>query len=409
MRLYLLSSIIALLFLSFQVKAHNDDDAISIKSSACNLESRVDSLQKKVEELENKQSKWDQYIAVLPHISGYLQTGYNYNSFGNGSSTFQVKRLRLILDGKIKKFQYKIQFEAFSGVNVGSRWEKQKLVQILDAFAQYNFADAVQLRAGQFSSPIGYENYAISPLTNVTIDYAPICSKMVLRNAVGYNYSDYGRDLGIMLLGNLFKSEQNHYYLQYNLAVTNGHLPTVNDNNKSKDIITAFTVWPTKYWNIKAGYNWGEYTPDSFSGNIDNSIYPWQEVIGSKYIPLHRLVIGTWYNNPQGIDIRGEFGHLSSSKNKIKLVDEYCGYLLFAYHYQKWIPVIRGDFYRDNINKNIADNRIRGLIGCSFIANKHIKIQFNYLLSRYTRKSADFSNKGHLYSNEVLLMGLFSF
>ena len=373
------------------------------------LQNQIDSLKNQLTEIQSKQSRWEKYREYLPKISGYLQTGYNYNSVGEGLSTFQVKRLRLIIGGDINRFSYKIQLEGFNGVNVGSRWEKQKLIQILDAYAQYSFIDALQLRVGQFSSPLGYENYLISPLTNVTIDYACICNKMVLRNAVGYAYSDYGRDLGIMLSGNLLSNIDGTPLIQYNIALTNGHLPSVNDNNKSKDIIASLTFWPTKLWNIKMAYNWGEYTPDSFSGNIATNTYPWNLVQGNKYIPLNRFIFGTWYNNPNGWYLRGEVGYQSSSYNKIKLVDELGVYGLVAYNFSKWIPVARLDYFRDKVNPKFADNRWRGLIGCSFVANSHIKVQLNYLLSRYTETAANFSNNGKRYSSELLIMGLFSF
>lgn len=381
-----------------------------IKADSCSSFA-TDSLEKRVEAMEQKTSFLETLVSKLPHISGYIQTGYNYNSAGNGLSTFQVKRLRLSLDGKITDAaSYKLQFEAFSGINVGSRWEKQKIIQILDAYAQYRFCSAFTIRVGQFSTPIGYENYDISPLSNVTVDYASICNRIVLRNAVGYNYIDFGRDIGVMLMGDFGRSENDSYsHFSYNLAITNGHLPTVNDNNKSKDLIVALTYRPIKEWNFKAGYNIGEYTPDTFSGNTDTNITPWLNVKGEKYIPMHRIVVGTWYNNPNGWYIRTEYGHQTSCKRGVNLVNEDAFYFIAAYNFKKWVPVIRYDFFVDNILKSSVENRHRGLIGCSYIANSHIKIQFNYILSRYNRAAVESRSIGGKYSNEILLMGLFSF
>lgn len=370
---------------------------------------KIDSLEKRLNELEKRQSTWEKVVKYLPHLSGYLQTGLNYNSYGEGLTSFQIKRLRLILDGEItSRATYKIQLEAFSGVNVGQRWEKQRIVQFLDAFANYRFFDALQLRAGQFSTPAGYENYLVSPLTNVTIDYASICSRMVLRNALGYNYSDFGRDLGVMIWGEFAPSADGSFkHFAYNLAITNGHLPAVNDNNKSKDIIGALTFYPIKELNLKVAYNWGEYTPDTFSGDITDS-HPWSDFIGDKYVPMHRFIAGGWYNNPSGWYIRSEYGLMKGSKRGIQLVDEQGFYFLVAYNFPKWIPVARFDYYRDRVNPSLAENRERGLLGCTWIPNKHIKVQLNYLLSHYT-KAASIANKGRNYSSELLLMGLFSF
>lgn len=393
--------------LTIGANASQPSDTVSTQA----LLQKIDSLSSRLDQVEHKQSAWEKVKPYLPKISGYLQAGYNYNSAGEGISTFQVKRLRLIIDGNVTaRASYKIQIEALSGVNVGGRWENQKIFHILDAFATYRFLDGLQLRAGQFSSPAGYENYNVSPLTNVTIDYAPICSRMVLRNAVGYNYTDFGRDIGVMLMGNLFPASDGSFHrLQYNLAVTNGHLPTVNDNNKSKDIIAALMFWPTSRLNIKASYTWGEYTPDTFSGNLDINTYPWNEVAGDKYVPLHRAIAGIWYNDPGGLYLRAEYGHLDSHKNGAQLVKEDGFYCVAAYKFGKWLPVVRFDWYKDHINPNLLDNRVRGLAGCTFIPNSHIKVQLNYLLSRYNRQAADALNKGRLYSSELLLMALLSF
>lgn len=54
--------------------------------------------------IENSEpAKWEKVLEKLPKLSGYLQTGWNYNSVGNGSSSFQAKRLRLIMDGNVVK------------------------------------------------------------------------------------------------------------------------------------------------------------------------------------------------------------------------------------------------------------------------------------------------------------------
>ena len=54
----------------------------------------------------------------LPKISGYLQSGWNYTSNETGSSSsFQAKRLRLLMDGKVgEKVDFRLQIEAFNGI-----------------------------------------------------------------------------------------------------------------------------------------------------------------------------------------------------------------------------------------------------------------------------------------------------
>ena len=71
---------------------------------------------------------------------------------------------------------------------------------------------------------------------------------------------DYGRDLGVMAYGDLFKSkDQKFSYLSYQLSLTNGYLPTLNDDNKSKDLVGRITIRPVEKLRIIGCYNCGEY------------------------------------------------------------------------------------------------------------------------------------------------------
>ena len=176
-----------------------------------------------------------------------------------------------------------MQIEAFNGIAGSTNGNGQKNIQVMDAFFTYKFNPAFQVRVGQFYTPLGYENYDISPATLETVDFSNICYRMACRNAIGYDFVDYGRDLGIMLMGDLLPSAEGFNYLSYNFAVTNGQLPCKDDNNKSKDIIAALTVRPLKYFNVKAAYNYGEYQTNKDLENEEG------EEIPGKYCPMHRL------------------------------------------------------------------------------------------------------------------------
>lgn len=344
-----------------------------------------------------EKSTWQKIVENLPKVSGYLQTGWNYNSLGDHSSSFQAKRLRLIMDGKITdKATFRLQIEAFNGIAGSKNPNGQKDLQVMDAFATYKFTPEFQVRAGQFYTPLGYENYDISPATLETVDFSNICYRMACRNAIGYDFVDYGRDLGVMIMGDLFPSQQGFNYLSYNLAVTNGHLPCMDDNNKSKDILAALTFRPFKYFNVKASYNYGEY-----QGLMDAD--------PSKYKPMNRMVLGAWYNDPNGLDLRAEYGYTHAKHDGMRLVQESGFYALAAYHFGKFLPIVRYDFYNDSMDKLSLNNYDRMLLGCTWEAHKNIKIQFNYLLSMYGEDVANASNHGEKSSSQIQLMALFKF
>ena len=158
-----------------------------------------------------------------------------------------------MVDGKVaSNVAFRLQIEAFNGVQTGKQTSGQKDLQVMDAFATWSIKPSFKLRAGQFYTPMGFENYDISPATLETVDFSNICYRMACRNAIGYDYVDYGRDLGVMVLGDLLPHEDGFNQLSYNLVLSNGSLPCKDDNNKSKDLIGALTYRPIKDMMIKA-------------------------------------------------------------------------------------------------------------------------------------------------------------
>ena len=214
------------------------------------------------------QTTWEKILANLPKVSGYLQTGWNYTSNDkSSSSSFQAKRLRLLLDGKVaEKVDFRLQIEAFNGISGSTNGNGQKNIQVMDAFATWKIMPEFKVRVGQFFTPLGYENYDISPATLETVDFSNIVYRIACRNPYEYNLVDYGRDLGIMFMGDVFDSGKGFSYLHYDVAITNGSIPSKDDSNKSKDIYVSLTVRPVKYFNVKGTFNWGEYTSKKLEG-----------------------------------------------------------------------------------------------------------------------------------------------
>ncbi|WP_294082100.1 porin [Proteiniphilum sp. UBA5384] len=348
-----------------------------------------------------QQSDMAALIAKLPKISGYLQTGWNYSTAGEGTSSFQAKRLRLIADGTVTpKLAFRLQIEAFNGIPGSLTPNGQKNLQVMDAFATYTFNPAFKVRAGQYYLPLGYENYDISPATLETVDFSNIVYRMVCRNPYEYNFVDYGRDLGVMIMGDLFPSQEGFNHLSYDLSVSNGSLPMKDDPNKSKDIVAAITVRPIKFLNIKASHGWGEYTHTEVDedGNEYRSLYN----------TMNRTILGAWYNDPDGIFARTEYGFL---KGEDKMFDERGFYVIAGYNIQakcgKFLPMVRYDRYEDKVLQTSVNNYDRILAGLTFQPFPNLKIQLNYQHGFYSDKAADAIGKDGY--DQVQLMGLFKF
>lgn len=344
---------------------NNEPTDVETKNSSKSLEDPE--LAKKIENI----------ISALPKISGYIQTGYNWgDKNGDNRSSFQMKRMRLFVDKKVSSvFDIRAQFEVFSGSTDGTPYKK-KVMTIMDMFVNAHINSALNFRMGQYYLPLGFENYDISPSTLEVVDFSNICYRMVCRNAVSTpDLIDYGRDIGIMAYGDLFENKEKGFnYLSYNLSLTNGYLPTLNDDNKSKDFIGRITFRPIKNLRVMGSYNWGEYN------GLNEDKEP------QKYLPMNRIIAGIWYNDPSGLVLRSEYGHIKSSKANVK---EDGFYALAGYKIDKLLPVVRWDMYRDKINKTSANNKDNLLIGCSYEVVKDVKFQLNYIHSIYPDKVKD--------------------
>lgn len=364
---------------------------------------------------QKEQTTWEKIISHMPKFSGYLQTGWNWSKTSatgsKASSSFQAKRLRLIMDGNVgEKVDFRLQIEAFNGIAGSTNGNGQKTVQVMDAFATLKLMPELKIRAGQFYTPLGYENYDISPKTLETVDFSNIVYRMACRNPYEYNVIDYGRDLGVMIMGDAFDSGKGFRYLHYDLALTNGSLPTKDDRNSSKDVYASVTVRPMKYFNIKTTYNYGRYSTQNIGGSTG---------VGSgKYSPMNRMVVGAWYNDPQGLDLRAEYGLMKSKVDGIKFIDEQGAYFLAAYHINKWLPMVRWDMYKDSSeqgaagvvtgnNKTTTNNYNRILLGVNYQLYKNVTIQFNYHHYFYN-KDVEAAN-GYAATNQIQLMGRFAF
>lgn len=376
---------------------------------------------------QKEQTTWEKIISHMPKFSGYLQTGWNWSKTSatgsKASSSFQAKRLRLIMDGNVgEKVDFRLQIEAFNGIAGSTNGNGQKTVQVMDAFATLKLMPELKIRAGQFYTPLGYENYDISPKTLETVDFSNIVYRMACRNPYEYNVVDYGRDLGVMIMGDAFDSGKGFRYLHYDLALTNGSLPTKDDRNSSKDIYASVTVRPMKYFNIKTTYNYGRYSTQNIGGTPGVPGVPAVPAVAGvgsgKYSPMNRMVVGAWYNDPQGLDLRAEYGLMKSKVDGIKFIDEQGAYFLAAYHLNKWLPMVRWDMYKDSSeqgaagvvtgnNKTTTNNYNRILLGVNYQLYKNVTIQFNYHHYFYN-KDVEAAN-GYAATNQIQLMGRFAF
>ncbi len=311
---------------------------------------------------------------MLPNVHGYLQTGYNYgNSQGDNTSSFKVNRLRLFVDKEINKtFDLRVQTELFSGSVDGTKYHK-RVMTVMDAYVNINLGKRFKMRVGQYFVPLGFENYNISPATLELVNFSDICFRMECRNPISSPLLiDYGRDIGVMVHGDLFENTKKGFsYVNYVLSVANGSIPTLNDDNKSKDIVGRLTVQPVKDLLLMGSYSWGESQGMGLGEQL------------SKYTPLHRMVAGAWYKSPTGFSIRAEYGQMWSQVGGQQVVDETGFYALASQRIGRFTPVLKYEQYRDRMQKTSAVNRSQAVAGLNYQIHPSVKLQVDYGLVYY--------------------------
>ena len=366
MKIKYLLSILALCcaFLASPFASANTGDGLTDETEATkDVDQSTDEIVKKV-------------LAEMPKISGYLQTGYNWgDKNGDNRSSFQMKRMRLFIDKKISPmFDVRAQFEVFSGSTDSSPYKK-KVMTVMDAFVTAHLHKSVHVRGGQFYLPLGFENYDISPATLEVVDFSNINLRMVCRNAINYPFVDYGRDIGLLAYGDLFENKDKGFsYLTYDVSLTNGYLPTLNDDNKSKDFAGRLTFRPIGKLRLMGSYGYSE------AQGLNQNKTP------EKYLQMHRFITGAWYFDPNGLTLRGEYGYMRSKDAGIK---ETGAYVLAGYKVDKFLPVVRWEMFRDKMNEAAVMNKDNFLVGCTYEAHKNFKFQFTYIHSIYPDEVKD--------------------
>ncbi len=362
-----------------------------------------------------EKTTWQKILEKMPKFSGYLQAGYNWtHNDVKSTSSFQAKRLRLIMDGNVgEKFDFRLQIEAFNGIGGSTNGNGQKNIQVMDAFATWKICPEFKVRVGQFYTPLGYENYDISPATLESVDFSNIVYRIACRNPYEYNFVDYGRDLGIMFMGDAFDSGKGFRYLHYDVALTNGSIPCKDDSNKAKDLYVSATIRPFKHFSVKGTFNIGEYKSQKLAGG-NGAVAP--EVSedparNNLYNPMNRYVVGAWYNNPTGLDVRAEYGAMKSTVRNVDVVKESGAYVLVGYHFGKFLPVVRWDMYKDDVAQVSTNNYNRIMLGCSYAPHKNVKFQLNYGHFMYKDNGGKTAKEvlGYDKSEQLQVMAMFKF
>lgn len=271
----------------------------------------------------------------------------------NHENAFNLRLMRLIIDGKIGDFDWRAQAQGTLGSGPGA-----STFYIVDLYAEWVKYKAFRVKAGQFKRAFSFEN-PTHPITQGWYSYA-----MVINNLVGFGdrtgeKSSGGRDIGIQIQGDLFPNANGRRLLHYQVGVYNGEGINSKDKDNRKDIIGGLWVMPFDGVRIGA-FGW----TGSKAG------------IGEK----NRYALSAEYDKNE-YTFRAEYIHSQGYGADLSLGDKADGFYAFGI-----VPVIKSKLHakaRYNLyrkDKTWGNSKTMYEVGLNYFFNKRLQINAEYAL-----------------------------
>ena len=289
---------------------------------------------------EKKESKFKAFADQHLNLSGYLQTGFEWNQINDPETSFYVKRARVSLTGNFlkEKFDYRLQVDM-----AGSP-------KICDLYIRYMPFDELNFEIGQFKIPFSYENENCGPTTVEFIEYSYITTYLARNNGMYDGIAATGRDLGFQIYGDLVNRD-GESILKYNVGVFNGAGINCKDNNSAKDFIARLIVRPFKGFAVTGSYMYAK------TYHLENDMKSPRWSVGALYESRHWVA-------------RSEFAQANFDDNITNAF-----YVLGGYNFeQPWSVYARYEFINDEVR--IMDRERFGL-GTAYKPFKFLRLQFN--------------------------------
>lgn len=339
---------------------------VALHASEQNDEAFLDTTYKSLQDAVLPRLKWKRSeIASVPKFGGYVIGSYKFNNQAgeHGGEGFDVRLVRVYVDGTIMNdFKYRLQVE-LNGTP-----------HIKDAFVSWSHWKELEVKVGEFKRCFTYEN-PYNPWDVGMGDYSQLTKKLSgFGDRVGET-SMGGRDLGLQVQGDLFKSRRDaHRQLHYAIAVFNGQGINRKDANMRKDVMGSLQWLPLKDLSLGV-FGWrGSWTsPEGIS------------------VERNRVSVGVKYEGTENHwSARAEYAYSRGHKASdfVAATEEHPAYWKGGSKADAWyatvgIPVwrwikcyVKYDAYRDYATKQSMHTI------CSLSANlqphKNLMLQFQY-------------------------------
>ena len=309
-------------------------------------------------------------------LSGYGMLQYQgIDKKDAETNSFNLRLMRLILDGKIGNFDWRVQIQ---GTNVKGPGEPT--VQLVDLYAEWRKYPEFKVRAGQFKRAFTYEN-PTHPITQGWFSYA-----QVINNLSGFGdrtgeKSSGGRDIGIQLSGDLFPNAAGRRLFHYQVGVYNGEGINEKDKDNKKDIIGG--VWVMPIAGLRIGcFGWTGTRGDMTMKYLDNTF----TYKGS--VRKNRYALSVEYDKDE-YTFRAEYLHsqgwgAAKAGNNVREVDYSLGDKADGFYaFGVWRVVksklhakARYNLYRER--KEWGTSKTYYEIGANYYFTKNLQLNFEY-------------------------------
>ena len=235
-----------------------------------------------------QEKKWYDNIK----LSGYGMLQYQWqDKEETQSNSFNLRLLRMILDGKISDFDWRVQIQGTNAKGPG-----EPTVQLVDLYAEWVKHKEARIRVGQFKRAFTFEN-PTHPITQGWYAYADVINRLSGFGDRAGEKSSGGRDIGVQLQGDLFPANDGHRYLHYQVGVYNGEGINRSDKDNRKDIIGGLWVMPISGVRIGA-FGWTGSHGDMLDPVANKNVS----------VPLNRYCLSAEYDKDE-FTFRAEYLH----------------------------------------------------------------------------------------------------
>ena len=291
-------------------------------------------------------------------MSGYAMLQYQAEDKEDGKhNEFNLRLLRVSLDGKISDFAWKVQAQ-LNG-NTSTQGASPRVVDLWGEWQKYDF---LRVKVGQFKRSFTLEN-PMNPINQGFFSYAQVISKLSGMSDRTGEHASNGRDIGIQLQGDFLKNSNGRNLLHYQIGVFNGEGINRKDADNRKDIIGGVWVMPVK------GMRIGVFGWTGSRVINDQSIEKNRYALSGEYVTPGDWTFRTEYIHNQGL------GH-NGTKFLSDKADGFYALCIAPVIKNKLYAKARYDLYREA--KEWEQSKTYYEIGVNYLFTKRLQLNVEY-------------------------------